>query len=313
VNELPPDDHGPEDLDDLYRRASSQDSSRPSEAVRRSVLRHAQQLAAERAANQHAERIDFKRPAANESRWRPAAYGGLAAAALAGLLIAPRFLTPSPAPATAPATASAPAAGAAPATASAPVTASAPATASATAAAQAPAARSAPAIVSESARLAAKAAAPGLRDVEPRAPSRDVSAETSGMSRMADSALARQAAPRADPQAGSRALQNMAAPAAPIAGRMAPAAALRQAAEAGDVARVESLLAEEPDIDARDASGRTALMLAIVHGRRSAVAALLAGGADPNAPDAQGTTPLQAAQAGNQPDIVAALRRAGAR
>ena len=39
-----------------------------------------------------AVKLDFKQPAANEARWRPAVYGGLAAAALAGLLIAPHFL-----------------------------------------------------------------------------------------------------------------------------------------------------------------------------------------------------------------------------
>jgi ankyrin repeat protein len=67
------------------------------------------------------------------------------------------------------------------------------------------------------------------------------------------------------------------------------------------------------DIDARDESGRTALMLATLHGQTHAVDTLLASGADPNAADAQGTTPLQAAIAGGQPSIVAALRRAGAR
>ncbi len=68
-----------------------------------------------------------------------------------------------------------------------------------------------------------------------------------------------------------------------------------------------------PGIDARDGNGRTALMLATLHGRRAAVNALLAAGADPNAADAEGTTPLQAAVAGGQPEIIAALQRAGGR
>jgi hypothetical protein len=101
--------------------------------------------------------------------------------------------------------------------------------------------------------------------------------------------------------------------------RMDPAAALRQAAETGDMAALQTLLARPTDVDrkssinARDSSGRTALMLATLHGELAAVEALLAAGADPNAADAQGTTPLQAAIAGGaQPEIIAALQRASA-
>lgn len=123
-----------------------------------------------------------------------------------------------------------------------------------------------------------------------------------------------QAAPRAmlgaPNSAGARA---MAAPMPQAMRQTDPAAALRRAAEIGDVAGLQALLDERVDIDARDAGGRTALMLATLHGRADAVDALLAHGADPNAADAQGTTPLQAAEAGDQPAIVAALRRAGAR
>jgi ankyrin repeat protein len=96
------------------------------------------------------------------------------------------------------------------------------------------------------------------------------------------------------------------------------AAALRQAAEAGDMDALQALLSGHTDseppsqIDARDGNGRTALMLATLHGRGPAVEALLAAGADPNAADEQGTTPLQAAIAGGQPDIIAALQRGGA-
>ncbi len=114
MNERPPNED--DEVDEQYRRASARDASRPSESVRHAVLRHAAELAAQRAAQggpvQSAPdqnvlgagrtvdagpvKFDFKQPAANEWRWRPAAYGGLAAAALAGLLIAPHFLPPSP-------------------------------------------------------------------------------------------------------------------------------------------------------------------------------------------------------------------------
>jgi hypothetical protein len=92
-----------------------------------------------------------------------------------------------------------------------------------------------------------------------------------------------------------------------------PAAAVRRAAEIGDLSGLQILLEKQTDIDSRDAAGRTALMLATLHGQSGAVAALLAYGADPNAAAADGTTPLQAARAGDHPAIVAALQRYGAR
>jgi hypothetical protein len=88
---------------------------------------------------------------------------------------------------------------------------------------------------------------------------------------------------------------------------------VRRAAETGAVPELQTLLGRQVDIDARDESGRTALMLATLHGQARAVDMLLAHGADPNAADAQGVTPLQAAIAGDRPAIAAALRRAGAR
>ena len=117
-------------------------------------------------------------------------------------------------------------------------------------------------------------------------------------------------------------MQTMAAPSAARAMASSPpraapsvdaAAALREAAQSGNVQRLQALLAGRIDIDARDASGRTALMLAVLHDQTEAVNSLLAAGADPNAADASGTTPLGAAVTGAQPEIAAALRQAGAR
>ena len=48
MNDVPPSEDPPDHIDDLYRRAGSLDTSRPSEAVRRAVLDHAERLAAER-------------------------------------------------------------------------------------------------------------------------------------------------------------------------------------------------------------------------------------------------------------------------
>ncbi len=104
-----------------------------------------------------------------------------------------------------------------------------------------------------------------------------------------------------------------AAPTAPPARLADSAAEVRRAAEIGAVPELQTLLGQQGDIDARDESGRTALMLATLSGQARAVDMLLAHGADPNAADAQGLTPLQAAIAGDRPAIAAALRRAGAR
>jgi len=92
MNEIPPNQE--DEVDDLYRRESALDPSRPSESVRRAVLEHATQLAAERSAKNGPAQIGAARPAANPRWWRPTAFGTLAAAALAGLLIIPRFLAP---------------------------------------------------------------------------------------------------------------------------------------------------------------------------------------------------------------------------
>jgi Ankyrin repeats (many copies) len=80
------------DVDERYRAAASLDTSLPSEAVRRSVLAHAAKLAVERQVGDNVKRTTAARP-----RWRPAIFGALAAAGLAGLLILPRFpQTPAP-------------------------------------------------------------------------------------------------------------------------------------------------------------------------------------------------------------------------
>ena len=92
---------------------------------------------------------------------------------------------------------------------------------------------------------------------------------------------------------------------------------LLQAAAAGDLPRVQVLLASGADCAARNTDGATALMLAAHAGRLDVVRALIDAGADVNATDERGWGPL--AKAVYNPDldrgfadVVEALIRAGA-
>jgi hypothetical protein len=296
MNDVPPGHDQPDDLDDLYRRASDLDPSRPSESVHQAVLRNAARLAAQ---------TDSRQPAGRRTPWRPVAFGTLAAAALAGLLIVPRFLTPrtpltaARAPSVEPLRKSE-------------VPAETPGNPSSSAnpvpddrpRAPSPALSPAPALSAAQ----APAAAPAL-PVAPALPAPPGE-------RMAELSNHFIGAARSDASSDTR---SDAAPeaAAPARARSMPSVrdtgeALRRAAQIGDIPGLQALFDQRVAIDARDSSGRTALMLATLHGQTQAVEALLAHGADPNAADADGTTPLHAAMAGDQPAIVAALRSAGA-
>ena len=313
MNRVPPSQEQPEDVDDQYRRASALDPSRPSEAVRRAVLAHAARLAAERATRIEGSKTKSTRTAVNQAWWRPAILGTLAAAALAGLMIAPRFLVEAPR-------------------------------------AQGTRPNTAPALVAHAADTRAEERAPSApalgpeRTAKPGASTRNadmlshiggarpkVNARASGGAApvAAESALvaprAREEAQSTGAMVGSVEASQQRAPSNTFRGTATtavpriseapagPAAAVRRAAEMGDLSGLQRLLEKPTDIDSRDAAGRTALMLATLHGQTDAVAALLAYGADPNAADADGTTPLQAARAGDHPAIVAALQRYGAR
>jgi ankyrin repeat protein len=350
MNEVPPNQDQADEVDNLYRRESALDPSRPSESVRRAVLEHATHLAAERSAKNGLAQSGAARPAANPRWWRPTAYGTLAAAALAGLLIIPRFLAPD-----------APLVGALP---TAPVRPN----AAATAASQAEIREQPPDAMAEVRPQSPpppeeRALQPDESALKPRASSRygatvadsaaeiaaknaaakvqsminarstaagggsetDARREQTGGVTAGIAASPRQSvaptAPSAAPtvQSAAPAAQSAAPPSQSVASK-APAARLadsaaevRRAAEIGAVPELQTLLGQPGDIDARDESGRTALMLATLHGQARAVDMLLAHGADPNAADAQGVSPLQAAIAGDRPAIAAALRRAGAR
>jgi ankyrin repeat protein len=87
---------------------------------------------------------------------------------------------------------------------------------------------------------------------------------------------------------------------------------LRLAAETGDLKRLQQALDQPTDVNSRDDAGRTALLLAILHGQTKAVKVLLAHGANPNIADVDGVSPLSAATAANQSAIIRMLKDAGA-
>jgi pyruvate/2-oxoglutarate dehydrogenase complex dihydrolipoamide acyltransferase (E2) component len=318
---IPPIDEGPEEIDEQYRRASLSDASRPTDGTRRTILAHAAQLAAVR---------EPKARVVNRG-WKPALFGSLAAAVFAGLLMTPVFFRPPVPPANLPGnevshsyseTSSAPAKPAAdiPKVAAAPAE---PPDANLPEALGA-ARSSTPKPPTLNADAAAKATAPAPRIAANEAAHdlvrQEKVAPAEAQSRLAGT-IAGLTAGRPDTalaasDSSARTAQAVAParpPWQPSSGAEATdqGAALRRAAELGDIAALQLLFDQHADLESRDALGRTALMLAALKGQFDSVQALLAHGADPSAADAKGATPLRAALAGNYPAIAAALQRAG--
>ncbi|HEY7929744.1 MAG TPA: ankyrin repeat domain-containing protein [Steroidobacteraceae bacterium] len=244
------------DLDRLYRRTSAADPARPSAAARRAILDQARQLAAQAQQKKHAV-------AAREGRWRRLLQSvrwqiaaPVAAALLAGILLAPQWRSSLPAPARQIVTDNAPGA-------------SKPVQVAPTAAnVERP-----PALAMPQAVPAPAAAPPPPAALSNAASETARSADLTQNENRAEAALA--PAPRSPP-------------------------AKRSQSAGGS-------------INARDADGRTALMLAVMHARLSLVRELLARGADPNIADARGRTPLAVARTQNQRQLIDVLVAAGAR
>jgi Ankyrin repeats (3 copies) len=291
MTSMPPDNQDPDDIDARYRQLSAADGARPHAAVSTAVLANAARLAAERASGDRSVR----RPRAVYG-WRAPLFGGLAAAALAGFFIIPRFTQPDRAPAKSP---TQPAAALVPPSETQKITSSTPSPSPA----PAPVALLADAQAAKSAmRTAAKLASPSV------AAPPSVPAPAADLNEVVVTGANRhQQKPVAGTTAG-KAYADVAR--AQLVGR---GEALRQSADSGDLPGLRAVLDEKVSIDSRDSSGRTALLLAVLSGRDAVVTALLERGADPNLSDAYGETPLHAAIAANHTEIALALRRAGAR
>ena len=308
MSELTPDNEESTEVDALYRRLSAADPSQPGEGVRLAVLAYATRRAAQAASDAEVIRPEYswqrRRPWA-----RPATYGALAAGILAAFMFGPRIMRQPQVPATA--VVADRTAGPAPVYAD-----------------------------LNSSQLDAASPPPVMNapDAKVRQVPRDVLPRPSGVppAQLASNRPLAAAAPAA-PSAAALARAEVAgrvsadsaqAEAAPgpateggaVASRAAPARlqedtapALWRAAESGDLAALRDLHQQHANLNAADAAGRTALMIATLHGHSQAVSALLQYGADPNIADARGESPLDAALAADESEMIAALKRHGAR
>jgi ankyrin repeat protein len=87
---------------------------------------------------------------------------------------------------------------------------------------------------------------------------------------------------------------------------------LHEAAASGDLGGIAAALDAGADVDGRDATGRTAILVATIAGKTEAVRALLAAGADVDLQDAQLDNPFLYAGAEGLLDILRLVGEAGA-
>jgi Ankyrin repeats (3 copies) len=320
-----------------YRQASSAEGLKPTEAVRAAILAEGRRIAEQRAAAPPLRSFDTSRPAANQSRFRLAAFGTFGVAILAALLIVPRWLiSPASRPQiaqTRSASSSArDAAALREATApkeNAPV-AGAPLTSAAPAPAEAPRlAKSETSSAAESREVTAGAAAKRPTQsttnqiVQPLSenPHADQLAENAppvagGVP--ADSSIFGYAKSDADSAARTAQNRSLSASAGARPAAAPPPAAsssqtpLMAAVIAGDLRHAAMLLDRHASAEDRDGLGRTPLLVATAEGRVEIVRLLLAHGADPNATDKTGSTPLQLANRSQFTEIAQLLEDAGA-
>lgn len=318
------------DLDLLYESTNARDPARPSAAVRQAILAHARQLAARRDHQQPAmveERrvIEPRRPIGaglsklvrstvrlHRTGWQIAA--PVAAAVLAAIVLQPQLRSVLREPAKRETVPAAPAGSSQmvrPRSASALQTAPPPPRSGALSTPEPfPAEAALP--HSEHPRTDFDAASGAPRAPPPPAASAIAQSPRLAAAESPTSAARAQAGPAAAPRTERRE-SNAASPMDSDAGG-SQSESFQQAAARGDLVRVRTLLQLNGAlINTRDASGRTALLLAVLQDRDAVVRALLEHGADPNIADAGGHTPLAAARERHQRELVEELLQAGAR
>lgn len=293
-----------------YREASQHDDARPGAHVRGAVRAHAQLLAAVHASPTAIPVSTAARPAANAARWKISALASVALVGLTGLLVLQfergtpedkevvygrqhaEVTTADVPPAQEPAgsTVATPAAGDGAAPITHPGKKPSPAANKLQSMAKtAPSAKLAP--------QAGSTAQPGQADASslsaplpPAVPAAEMRQQAAAQAaqRVAQESQAapdKRHASRADAAPSPEAVPSSNANTAPPSMQES---ALRKAAQAGQVLRVESLASQGVWLDSPDRTGRTALMLAAMNGQASVVQTLLALGANPALVDSDG-------------------------
>ena len=341
-NEPEPDDDA---LLERYRRASAAEPLAPTDAVRATILAEAARLAAAQRPAPALTLFDTSVPAANQWRWQLMAFGTVAAAVIAAILVEPQFRGSAPPTnerAAADLRTDARMADAARTSAALPAVEPAVPTAP-----PEPVARvDSPA---EQARRhlepvdspAFKAATPPTPDPFPsrqapangdtvaalrRAPAR-LESTTNGFvepARVAAQELRDSAAAAAPPAAAGAVAGSAAQPSTakqaialsnPTATAPAPAtaenraAAIHRACELGDTVAIEKLLAAGAPLESHDPRGHTPLMIAAANGRIDAVRLLLARGASAKAVDREGQDATALARSAGFEAVAAEIER----
>lgn len=335
MNDVPPSQEpSDDDIDTLYRRVSALDPSRPSAGVSRAILAHAALVARERVPPGDSGSTNASRARTRRNWWRPAVFGTLAAAVLAGLFVLPNIRTSYFTPQTYPRVAQG-VQSFAPATPRQPTAAASDAPPAPAPASPTPREQQSPSEALTSGAAGQLAEITTATEPAPKAKVRKNSSAgaapaANGTPPAAAGAKGQQAplvdiTVTAQRQVGRETFSTP-APIAAVAAEpsdrltsVAPPeilfsspARLHLAAERGDLDTLQAALDHLTDINSRDDAGRTALLLATLHNQPKAVTLLLAHGADPNIADANGLTPLQAATRSGKSAIIKALKGAGA-
>jgi hypothetical protein len=303
-----------------YQEANALDEKRPGAALREAVLAQARRQATARQPSQAIE----PGAAANDSHWKLRALGSLAVVGLLGLLVmqfergtpqeqdmalgapGPRADAPSPDASSGIATGPAAAAKASDAPAAPPAVAQAappppgpvplrPAPARKATPPVAPAAPEATAAIAPM-QAAERMVAPEAPETMARAapaPAMDAAPAMAQAESPATMSRAPSAAPAPGTPGGSRTAKRREIVAESQSGTARDAASpqlppLHAAAAKGDLDRLQNLLAQGQDINARDRLGRTALMLAAMGKQKNLVVALMHAGADAGLRDPAG-------------------------